>query len=171
MPSKLRPFPLPNPDFEYRLKEWVCFKARSVAEHFVPVLMFAVVSSMPVTDKVIKCTNSKAINSQQEISFKTCLKNKLFWTNLFHYFTVSLRTSVALGILQSWRKTCTLETEISQLTDDFFTIILLGRLVALLNGILFDSVVKRLQSRYENAELINLKVFLVSMSFTSIFGM
>ena len=78
MPSKLIPFPPPSPDFEYGYKEWICFKTRSVAGHFVPVSLFVVGASQPVADQVIECTNNKTMNSQDEISFKTCLKNKLF---------------------------------------------------------------------------------------------
>ena len=171
MPSKLIPFPPPNPDFEYGYKEWICFKTRSVAEHFVPVSLFVVGASQPVADQVIECTNNKTINSQDEISFKTCLKNKLFWTNLFHYSVITLRTSIVFAILQTWLGVFTLKAEISQLTDDFGTIILFVGLVAPLNGILFDSVVKKLQRKHNNPELINLKAFFVSMSLTSIFGM
>ena len=78
---------------------------------------------------------------------------------------------MVFGILQSWLKAFTLETEISQLTDDFGIIILFVGLVAPLNGILFDIIVKRLQRKHNNPELINLKAFFVSMSLTSIFGM
>jgi len=164
MPRKAIPFPLKKSTLEYGYKEWICFKKRQIAEHFVPVSLFVVGASEKVADKIVEMRKNQ---NEKETSFKDCLKTFLFWTNVFHISVVSLRLNVVFGTLQAWLRSFVHPDDISKLTDDFGIFLLFGGLVAPINGILFDSLVKIFSTRTKTKKAVTLKACFISMIVTS----
>ena len=164
MPRKLIPFPLKESTLEYGYKEWICFKTRQVAEHFVPVSLFVVGSSKKVTDKVVELRKNRG---RQKVSFLSCLKKPLFWTNVFHLSVISFRVNFVFGTLQPWLRSFVEPSDISRLTDIFGIMLLLCGLTAPMNGMLFDFLVRRFKLKVKNSKIVTLKACLVSMTTTT----
>ena len=170
MPRKFVPFELPEADFRYGYQEWKRYKSSPNQLQITPV-----VANDENVEEAIETLEEKSIPvaefaKQQPVTFLACLKRSLFWTNVFHFCVVTFRIGVVYGILQQWMKGFALPNEISKLTDDFGLMMLFAALVAPVNGIVFDAIVKRLSEKTKDSKAANLKATVITMLATSMFS-
>jgi len=168
MPRKRVPFDLPETGFHYGYREWKCAKKASKLQQS-PIII-----DDGSTEEVQEQLNNNNLSSDaletRPNPFLFCLKRTLFWTNVFHFCVVTFRIGVVYGILQQWMKGFASPEEISKLTDDFGLMMLFAGLVAPVNGIIFDAIVKRLSDKTNDSKLANLKASIITMLATSLFS-
>ena len=165
MPRTFIPIEYEQSKMEYGYKEWKCFKRRQISKQFVPMSLLVVGASSNLIEMVMERKQTKQTN---DVSFVSCIKNTLFWTNVFHFSVVSFRVSFVFGILQSWLNSFVAGPEaISKLTDNLGIILLCSIFVAPLNGIVFDAVARMISKKTKDEKLTNLKASAVSLSIVS----
>ena len=169
MPRKLFPFPLPD-SFEFGYKEWKCFQKTSIAKHMMPVSLVAVGASNKMAEKVMECRDGSG-ETKKATSFKTCLKSIPFWTNLFYVTVMVFIVNFVFGTTQTWLSNTVDSSEISKLTDHFGIMVFCAAGVALLNGLMYDTVTKLVHKTTNNLKIGNLTATMVSAIVTTCFGL
>ena len=161
-PKKHVPFSAPEKPIKYGWKQWICFRNEKTKEENGMNANRISLENLPVDE-------SKN-NTSHKASFTDCLKTVIFWTNVFHYSVLTFRLNLFLGTLQPWLKGFATASEISHFTDIVSILLMLGVFASPLNGLLIDIATKKLKQTNLNHEVLNLKVFLMSMFITSLLG-
>ena len=169
MPRKLFPFPLPD-SFKFGYKEWKCFQKTSIAKHMVPVSLIAVAASNTMAEKVMEYRDGSG-ETKKPTSFKTCIKSILFWTNLFYVTVMVFIVNFVFGTTQTWLSSIVDPSEISKLTDDFGIMVFCSAGVAILNGLMYDTITKLVYKTTNNLKIGNLTATMVSAIVTTCFGL
>ena len=169
MPRKLFPFPLPD-SFKFGYKEWKCCRKTSIAKHMVPVSLVAVGASNKMAEKVMECRDGTG-ETEKPMSFKTCLKSIPFWSNLFYVTVMVFIVNFVFGTTQTWLSNTVDPSEISKLTDDFGIMLFCAAGVALLYGLMYDTIVKLVHKTTNNLKIGNLTATMVSVIVTTSFGL
>ena len=159
-PKIITPFPLPS-DFKFGYKDWKCFKQPNT-EHDIPNIYTVEKTLKDVEDVKITESGNQIRKTEVVKSFKSCIKNVLFWTNLFYVGVVTFMINYVVGIAQTWLSGFADPMEVSKLTNDFGFMLFFAAFVATLNGILFDAIVKHLNKTSSNFMIANLTASMIS---------
>ena len=79
MPKMHIPYPIPSSTtLRYDYKEWKCFKKQRIAEHFIPVPLFAIAASKKLlkSEEVNKAKNKSENKASVKKSFLDSLKQR-----------------------------------------------------------------------------------------------
>ena len=164
LPKSRVPYSAFEKPYKYGWKQWICFRDGRYKEENK-------VEANRISLKILPEDESKDKTSHK-VSFRDCLKTVVFWTNVFHFAIISFRLNIFLGTFQVWLKGFghLNAKEISHFTDIISILLMLGVFASPLNGLIIDIATKKLKQTNPNHKVLNLKVFLVSMSITSLLG-
>ena len=163
MPRKRISILTPEVRFKYGWEQWICFK-KDNHNHENDIKINELVATTISSDTKQCCKDEK---QEEKVTFKACMKKKIYWTNVFHFSLLGFRSNFFLGTLQTWLKGFASSEEVSELTDIVSILLMFGVFVAPFNGIILDVIVKILKKRDENERVVHLKAAAASMLTTS----
>ena len=154
MPKNILHYPVPESEYLYGWNQISCCKTRKLS----PVNVKETFPQLGVKETGV-IQNKK----NEKITFKECLKNLMFYTNMLFFSFISLRVTSFLASSLSWLRSFKNEEEVSSLSDNFGVVALFSGFLSPLNGIIIDATAKYLQTKVSNEKTRNLRACLVSM--------
>ena len=160
LPKKHIPFPLHSKDIQFGWKELPWCENTHEQQNSLELQSSSI--------EVQKSENGRSSEGLEKITYKSTLRNILFWTNMLHYSVIALRTAFLPSSMLSWLRTFSHPNDISELIDDFGFISSFGAFASFFSGLIIDVIRKLMMKKTKNKEVLHLTSSMFPLLITSL---